>query len=203
MVLQSANNNVNNDLKLTICPAAIEDSKAVSTVLAKSFYDFPYFASWVYGFLRFTINEDLRYRLRSRSPRYCCLVAKLDRQANEKNSAEYGSASDLTIVGTVEIALRSPSFWSTNLQHPYISNLAVNQNYRRLGIGSQLLARCEQIAIDWGYQETRLHVLDSNNSAKQMYYHSGYQILQVEASWVNLWFDYSSRLLLKKQIQRH
>ncbi|MBE9044867.1 GNAT family N-acetyltransferase [Pleurocapsales cyanobacterium LEGE 10410] len=200
MVLQSANNNVNNNSKLTISPAGIEDIKAISTVLAKSFYDFPDFANWVYGVLRFTINEDLRYRLRSHSPRYCCLVAKLDRQANERISTEHSSTSDFTIVGTVEIALRSPSFWSTHFQHPYISNLAVNQNYRRLGIGSQLLARCEQIAIDWGYQETRLHVLDSNDSAKKLYYHNGYQILQVEANWMNLWFDYSSRLLLKKQI---
>ena len=197
MVLQSANYNANNNLKLTISPATIEDTKAASTVLAKSFYDFPDYANWVYGFLRFTINEDLRYRLRSHSPRYCCLVAKL---ASQADVAAYSSASDFTIVGTVEIALRSPSFWSTNLQYPYISNLAVNQNYRRLGIASQLLAKCEQIALDWGYQETRLHVLDSNDSAKELYYHNGYQILQVEANWVSLWFDYSSRLLLKKQI---
>lgn len=199
MVLHSADHNVNNNLKLTISPAAIEDAKAVSTVLARSFYDFPDYANWVYGLLRFTINEDLRYRLRSHSPRYCCLVAKLARQTDEI-AAESSSDSDSTIVGTIEMALRSPSFWSTNIQYPYISNLAVNQNYRRMGIGSQLLTKCEQIAIDWGYQETRLHVLDSNVSAKKLYHHNGYQILQVETNWVNLWFDYSSRLLLKKQI---
>jgi ribosomal protein S18 acetylase RimI-like enzyme len=109
-------------------------------------------------------------------------------------------SSNLIIVGTVEITLRSPALWSNHLQYPYISNLAVNKNYRRLGIGSQLLARCEQIALDWGYQETRLHVLDDNHSAKQLYRNNGYQISRTEANWGNLWLDYSPRLLLKKQI---
>lgn len=195
MVLKSV---VNNNLQSTIRPAAMDDTKAISSVLAKSFYDFPEFVGWVYPFIQFTINEDLRYRLRSHSPLYCCLVAKLA-QGNQRGAMEYTTAS--MIVGTVEIALRSPFFWSNHIQYPYISNLAVNQDYRRLGIGSKLLARCEQIALDWGYQETRLHVLDSNDSAKQLYYNNGYQISQIEASLGNLWFDYSPRLLLTKQIQ--
>ncbi|HEY9770576.1 MAG TPA: GNAT family N-acetyltransferase [Coleofasciculaceae cyanobacterium] len=201
MVLKSVDNNIDNNLKLTIQPAAIENTKAISAILAQSFYNFPNFASWIYPFLQFTINEDLRYRLRSHSPVYRCFVAKLP-QSNQQDwqvRPEYNS--DLSIVGTVEIALRSPSLWSTNVQYPYISNLAVNQDFRRRGIGSQLLTKCEEIALDWGYQETRLHVLDSNESAKQLYCHNGYQISHIEANWGNLWFDCSPRLLLKKQIQ--
>lgn len=196
MVLKSIERDVSNHLQLAIQLARMEDTKAISSVLAKSFYDFPEFANWVYPFLQFTINEDLRYRLRSHSPMYSCLVAKIipiDRNTTESNS-------DCTIVGTAEITLRSASFWSSEPQYPYISNLAVRQDYRRLGIGSQLLAKCEEIALDWGYRETRLHVLDRNDSAKQLYCANGYQISQIEANWGNLWFDYSSRLLLKKQI---
>lgn len=200
MVLESLDNNVNRDLKLTVTPATIEDTKAVSTVLTQSFYNFPDFISWVYPFLRFTINEDLRHRLRSHSPLYRCFVAKLVRTSNCDRNLLTPSSSDLMIVGTAEIALRSLSLWSTNLQYPYISNLAVHRDFRRLGVGSQLLNRCEQIALEWGYQETRLHVLDNNDSAKQLYCNNGYQISQIEANWGNLWFDYSPRLLLKKQI---
>ena len=188
---------VSKNLRLTIRQTSIEDTRTVSSILAKSFYDFPEFVGWIYPFLQFTINEDLRYRLRSRSPYYACILAKIvnsDRQETTEPNL------DSTIVGTAEIALRSASFWSNEPQHPYISNLAVRQDYRRLGVGSQLLAKCEEIALDWGYRETRLHVLDKNDSAKQLYCHNGYQISQIESNWGNLWFDCSERLLLKKQI---
>ena len=201
MVLKS---DVNNNLRLTIHQASTEDTRTVSSILAKSFYDFPEFIGWVYPLLQFTINEDLRYRLRSRSPVYICLVAKLanpDWRKTRLESDYNSSESESIIVGTAEITLRSTSFWSNEPQYPYISNLAVDRNYRRLGIGSQLLAKCEAIALDWGYTETRLHVLDKNDSAKQLYYHNGYEISQIEANWGNLWFDYSPRLLLRKSIK--
>lgn len=199
MVLEPQGNNDNLDSKLTVRPATAEDTKAISSVLTQSFYNFPDVVNWVYPFLRFTINEDLRYRLRSHSPLYRCLVAKLVHPKDGDRYLTDESNGDL-VVGTAEIALRSLSLWSTNLQYPYISNLAVHRDFRRLGIGSQLLSKCEQIALEWGYQETRLHVLDSNDSAKQLYCNNGYQISQIEANWVNLWFDYSPRLLLKKQL---
>ncbi len=199
MVLKSLDHHVNRDLKLTIHPATAEDTKATSTILVQSFYDFPNFANWIYPFLQFTINEDLRYRLRSQSPLYRCFVAKLALPNNQIQVPE--SDSRIVVVGTIEIALRSSFLWSTTPQYPYISNLAVAPDFRRLGIGHQLLTQCEQTALDWGYQETRLHVLDSNDAAKQLYCNNGYQIAQVEANWGNLWFDYSPRLLLRKQIQ--
>ena len=201
MVLKSADNyRVNKNVRLTVDFAAVEDTKAISRVLAQSFYSLPEFATWVYPFLQFTIGEDIRHRLRSHSPHYCCFVAKIaDREAILSEPQDLGNR-DMAIAGTIEIALRSPSLWSNNVQYPYISNLAVDKKYRRLGIGKQLLAKCEQAAIDWGYSETRLHVLDSNNAAKHLYYSAGYQIAQIEANWGNMWFDCSPRLLLEKRI---
>jgi len=200
MVLKSLDHNASSDLTVTINPATAEDTKAISSVLVQSFYDLPHFANWIYPFLQFTINEDLRYRLRSQSPLYRCFVAKLvlpNKQIQDIPEHD----SDVVVVGTIEISLRSPFLWSTNSQYPYISNLAVAKDFRCLGIGRQLLIKCEQIALDWGYQETRLHVLDSNDTAKQLYCGNGYQISQIEANWGNLWFDYSPRLLLRKQLQ--
>ena len=193
MVLNPVDNNVSNKPDITIYPATIKDTKEISEVLAKSFYNFQGMTSLVYPLLQFTIREDLRYRLRSHSPFYCCLVAKLPSQQNLNLDSED------TVVGTAEIALRSNSFWSSD-RTPYISNLAVARDYRRLGIGSQLLGKCEQIALDWGYRETRLHVLDSNNSAKQLYCNYGYQISKIEANW-GVWFDSTPRLLLKKSVK--
>ncbi|MEO1692477.1 MAG: GNAT family N-acetyltransferase [Cyanobacteria bacterium J06631_6] len=201
MVLKSLDQNISHNLNLTIHPAILEDTRAISLILAQSFYRFPEFAQWVYPFLRFTINEDLRYRLRSTSPYYRCLVAKTIPASNLATETE-GHHCEPVIVGTIELTLRS-TLWSNQPQYPYISNLAVAEDYRRLGVGSQLLHACEQTALDWGYQEARLHVLDRNQSAKQLYSHNGYQISQIEPSWGNLglWFDYSPRLLLKKTIQ--
>jgi ribosomal protein S18 acetylase RimI-like enzyme len=195
--LNSLNNDVKRNLKLKILPAIIEDTKEISAILAQSFYSFPEFAHWIYPFLRFTINEDLRYRLRLTSPHYRCLVAKMILPSNDSQNT---NDSESVIVGTIEVTVRSV-LWQTSPQHPYISNLAVAEDYRRLGIGSQLLIACEQAALDWGYREARLHVLDCNESAKQLYCQNGYQISQIEPNWGSLWFDYSPRLLLKKIIQ--
>ena len=190
MTLKSIDYNADTDAELIIYPAAIKDTRELGELLACSFYDFPDYLGWMYPLLQFTISEDLRYRLRTAPPVYCCLVASsIDPQGES------------TIAGTAEITLRSPGFWSSNIQYPYISNLAVKKNYRRRGIGSQLLHKCEEIALDWGYQEIRLHVLDRNYSAKQLYAHNGYQICQVEPSWGQFCFDNSTRLLLKKQLE--
>ncbi|MEL6496191.1 MAG: GNAT family N-acetyltransferase [Cyanobacteria bacterium J06623_7] len=196
MVSKSLDRDLNRDLKLAIRSAGMGDTRAVSTVLSQSFYNFPELIQWIYPFLRFTIDEDLRYRLRSTSPYYRCLVAKIPSSLGTSPD----EAEPQLVVGTIEIALRS-SLWSNQPQYPYISNLAVAENYRRQGIGQQLLSACEQIALDWGYKEIRLHVLDRNEAAKQLYCQNGYQIAQIEPNWGNIWFDCSPRLLLKKIIQ--
>ncbi len=190
MPLKSIDYNADTDSELIIYPAAIKDTRGLGEVLAYSFYDFPDYLGWIYPLVQFTISEDLRYRLRTASPVYCCLVASLSNLQEE-----------LAIAGTVEITLRASGFWSNNIQYPYISNLAVKEKYRRQGIGSQLLHKCEQIALYWGYQEIRLHVLERNDSAKQLYAHNGYQICQVEPSWGQFCFDNSPRLLLKKTLE--
>jgi GNAT superfamily N-acetyltransferase len=190
MILQPTNRQVNLNSESIIRSAEYKDTRKLAEVLAHSFYNFPDYLNWIYPLLQITIGEDLRYRLRFASPLYHCLVASIP-QAN----------GEPAIAGTVEISLRSPSFWTHQTQYPYISNLAVHKNYRRQGIGSKLLAKCEQIALDWGYNETHLHVLDNNHSAQQLYSQNGYSVSQIEPHWGKFLLDYSHRLLLKKQIQ--
>ena len=179
-----------NNFELTIRPAKFADTREMSLILARSFYNFADYLAWMYPVLQFTICEDLRYRLRSAAPLYCCLVAVYTHHE-----------AGLIVAGTAEITLRTPSFWSSNIQYPYISNLAVKENYRRQGIGSKLLAKCEQIALDWGYRETRLHVLDKNNSARELYNQNGYEICRIEPNWGQFLLDYSPRLLMKKRLE--
>ena len=64
------------------------------------------------------------------------------------------------IVGTVEIAVKDISSMAiAPMKSPYISNLAVNPQYRRLGIAQQLLQRCEVQVRRWNYSSIALHVL--------------------------------------------
>lgn len=178
-----------NPQEFTIRAARQKDLSGLAEVLVYGFYQFPQFLSWLYPPLKLSIYEDLRNRLRACPPNYCCLVASLVPPGKQP-----------IIVGTVEMSLRYTSFWSSNSQYPYISNLAVDRCYRRRGIAQKLLASCEQIALEWGYQETRLHVLEENYPAKQLYFQRGYQIYQQEDSWHKLLFNSSQRLLLSKQL---
>ncbi|WP_238544309.1 GNAT family N-acetyltransferase [Gloeocapsa sp. PCC 73106] len=130
--------------------------------------------------------EDLRNRL-SRSPSdYVCLVATLH---------------DETIVGTVEIALRSTyAFNFMGTKRPYISNLAVRLAYRRQGIARKLLLKCEQIALDWGYEKLSLHVLADNYQAQQLYFSKGYKIEKVDSGMDDWFLNRPKKLLLIKSV---
>ncbi len=190
MISRSIDNQENIDIsELTIRPARYEDLRELTEVLVYGFYQFPQPLSWIYSLIKLGIYEDLKSRLLSPSPFYCCLIAVSTDSQGKK-----------TIVGTVEIAVRYPSVWSLDSQYTYISNLVVKPNYRRQGVGKKLLAECEQIASSWGYYTIFLHVLKSNEGAKRLYIEKGYRLDRSESSWSDLFLFPSQRLLLSKQI---
>lgn len=160
-----------------------KDVSELANTIVACFYDFPPILTWINPLLKLTISEDLRYRLKNSPLLYCCLVAT-------KNSK---------IAGAVEISLQKP-WWSLAPEFPYVSNLAVNNSYRRQGIAKKLLTQCEQISRRWGYREIRLHVLADNHSAQKLYLAMGYQFIPEAMSWY-CWFPpYPSCLLMKKEL---
>lgn len=183
------NNKTINISELIIRPAKQEDLRELTEVLVYGFYQFPQPLSWIYPLLRLGIYEDLKSRLLSSAPFYCCSIALT---INPEGKQE--------IVGTVEIVVRYPSVWTLDSQYAYISNLVVKPNYRRQGVGKKLLAECEEMAINWGYYATFLHVLKNNKAAKQLYLSNGYNIDRSESTWGDLFFFPSQRLLLHKQL---
>ncbi|MDJ0647574.1 MAG: GNAT family N-acetyltransferase [Xenococcaceae cyanobacterium MO_188.B19] len=183
----TANNSPNKSNALTIHGAQSHHISGLTEILVSSFYNFPDLLTWMYPCLKLVIREDLRHRLTHHPPLHCCLVAL--------NQSE----TDSEIIGTVEISL-TPSFWSQKSEYPYISNLAVKNSHRRQGVGKKLLEKCEQIAWNWGYRETRLHVLHNNDSAQQLYVSSGYKVLGIESSWSDFLIKDSRRLLLGKKL---
>lgn len=175
---------------ITIRSAEASDLKKLADVLTLSFHPPQKLFTWVYPLLRLGVYEDLRSRLRSASPHYRCLVA-CQQVINENVEAT-------SLVGTVEVSLRSP--WPFQQHTAYISNLAVSPHYRRQGVAGSLLAKCEQVAFEWGFEEIFLHVLEDNLAAKQLYFKRGYQLDRIDFTFNGWFWNRPKRLLLKKKI---
>jgi ribosomal-protein-alanine N-acetyltransferase len=57
-----------------------------------------------------------------------------------------------------------------------LMNLVILPEYRRFGIGSQLVVAVSECAIDWGFRELVLRVRSSNFAAMALYRVLGFQI---------------------------
>lgn len=178
----------------TIRTARVQDLTTLAEILTDSFHPRTGIARWAYPMLRLGIYEDLRNRLRSNSPHYVCLVAVADVSTVTNTSYE-------ALVGTVEVALRSPPSWQPCASHyPYISNLAVTASFRRRGIAQQLLLACERTSLEWGFQDLYLHVMENNHYARQLYLKTGYKLRQAEPSYSAWFFGRPKRLFLHKKL---
>jgi ribosomal protein S18 acetylase RimI-like enzyme len=177
---------------ITIRTAQVSDLTTLAEILADSFHPQTGIMRWAYPMVRLGIYEDLRNRLRSTSPHYVCLVAIA------AVSTVAGSREELA--GTVEIALRPPSWQPRSSQYPYISNLAVKKSCRRQGVARQLLLACERTSLEWGFQDLYLHVLENNHQARQLYLKTGYQLRQVEPSYSAWLLGRPKRLFLHKHL---
>lgn len=174
----------------SIRAATSPDLNALADILATSFHSRTGWNRWLYPILRLGIYEDLKHRLRSGNRQYLCLVAL--HQDGAHHSPELGA-----IAGTVELSLRTAFPWSvSSFQYPYISNLAVRTESRRLGMARELLLTCEKVAKEWGFTNMYLHVLEENHRARQLYAKLGYQIYRTETSL----FGQPNRLFLHKRL---
>ncbi|MBE9229607.1 GNAT family N-acetyltransferase, partial [Phormidium sp. LEGE 05292] len=205
--------NLSGSFPIQIRAAKPEDISYVAEILANSFHSRGGIAGWFYPLFRLGIYEDLRHRLQSSSPRYVCLVgiykdSRLgDRQDQlwvdlEVRGKTVAAEESDCVVGTVEMALRSTNPWQfySSAGYPYLSNLAVQSEYRRRGVARQLLLACEQIALNWGYQDLYLHVLENNHKARGLYSQLGYRLYQVDSNWACLFLGKPRQLLLHKRL---
>ena len=174
----------------TVRQAQISDAQELAEIIVNSFYSSNLgLFWWLSPFFQFTVAEDLRYRLNQNPPLYECLVAIPTQGGKSANP-----------VGTVEIAIKRTFWLPDKNQYPYISNLAVKSSYRRRGIATGLLSRCEKVALSWGYDAIQLHVLDQNQQAKQLYLKCGFQIIAREPHWNGFFNPSAVRLLMRKKL---
>lgn len=166
---------------------------------------------WLYPLLKVGIYEDLKSRMHTRTNHYACLVAvkpTLKGQASSELAGRLPPAvrglmagQAEALMGTVELSLKTPS-----LLHPwqqkylYISNLAVKADCRRQGVALQLLQTCERIALDWGFANLYLHVLENNPQARRLYKRAGYRIQRIEVNPLNVLLGQPRQFFLHKRL---
>lgn len=183
---------------LEVRRARFQDLAALTDLLTESFHQGH--PAWLTALLRLSIQEELRLRLCKTTPEYVCWVAMLPRATQPTDSQ-----SKDTLVGTVELGLRSPFSlgWPFNLgswlapQSPYlyIANLAVSPDYRRQGVAKQLLEQCAITAQAWKRNELYLHVLSRNIGAQRLYHSQGFRFRRIDPSLESFLLNHSTRQL--------
>ncbi|NJR37955.1 MAG: GNAT family N-acetyltransferase [Leptolyngbyaceae cyanobacterium CSU_1_4] len=190
-----------------------QDLASLAEVLVNSFHSKEGLLGLLYPLLRMGIYEDLRSRLRNKSHRYACLVAVHRASPETLNAAHLHQLATVPGVvelfeipargrpiGTVEMTVRASHPWHApqSRGYLYLSNLAVQAEYRCHGVAQQLLQACEQTALDWGFENIYLHVLENNASARRLYRKAGYQLHEVESGLGSWLMGQPKQLFLRK-----
>ena len=88
----------------------------------------------------------------------------------------------LTPNGRGENQLRTRRDWQAAKERPILANLVVSSDRRRRGVGRSLMAECEAVACEWGFEEMLLKVEPGNADAVRLYRDCGYaEVGELEA----------------------
>jgi ribosomal protein S18 acetylase RimI-like enzyme len=113
------------------------------------------------------------------------------------------------IIGTIELS--GTDFVGTDMENMgadrklYVTDLAVRNDFRRLGVATLLLKAVEEYARKEGYKEIYLHVEVENESAKNLYLRNNYNIVPqyncvTQFAQSRLVRPYECYVMLSKQI---
>ena len=129
------------------------DLKRVSDILTASFFSTANILSWPTEWLKTFLSLEDSFSASS-GDNFCMFVA-------------CDKSTDF-VVGFCEIDSRLTSK-PLNIPRPYMCNLAVDQDYRRRGIATALVQKCEEQAIKWEKEAIYLRVRRTNPSALEFY----------------------------------
>jgi ribosomal protein S18 acetylase RimI-like enzyme len=182
--------------RFLVRPVREEEINSVADIITRSFHFDRGWRGWFTPIFRLGIAEDLRHRLRSTAPTSC----RTQPQPQICSIAVYTDRGAAHVVGTVEVGIRNSPTQARDRRYAYISNLAVSNDFRRLGVATALLQECEQITKTWGYAELYLHVMADNISGRNLYQRSGYELVSTEFVWSIIPWNRPQRLFLRKQL---
>ncbi|KAG0614060.1 hypothetical protein M758_6G148400 [Ceratodon purpureus] len=84
---------------------------------------------------------------------------------------------------------------------PYICNMAIKKEYRRRGLGRQMLKAAEELALSMGCEDMYLHVRIMDTAPLTMYREAGYQVVSTDSLLSVLTFQ-RRRHLMRKRLSR-
>eukprot|EP00566_Odontella_aurita_P019732 CAMPEP_0113594608 /NCGR_PEP_ID=MMETSP0015_2-20120614/39177_1 /TAXON_ID=2838 /ORGANISM="Odontella" /LENGTH=305 /DNA_ID=CAMNT_0000501635 /DNA_START=266 /DNA_END=1181 /DNA_ORIENTATION=+ /assembly_acc=CAM_ASM_000160 len=88
------------------------------------------------------------------------------------------SSEDDSVIAFVDVDARKlPPHWGMSAPpRPYLSDLAVRDDWRRRGVATQMVVHCEDKARAMGYNRLFLRVEGDNDAALSMYARMGYKV---------------------------
>ncbi|UZJ78684.1 GNAT family N-acetyltransferase [Fictibacillus sp. KU28468] len=102
------------------------------------------------------------------------IITRLEKIIIQKNAALFVQEVNGTIAGWVHV------YGKTLLQMEYceIGGLVVDESQRRLGVGKELMKRCETWALENGYDQIRLRSGAERKEAHRFYENIGYECVK-------------------------
>ncbi len=182
--------------QISVRPVREEEINCVADIITHSFQFDRGWRGWFTPLFKLGIAEDLRHRLRSNVP----TNYRSQTQQQVCSIALFTERGQTHIIGTVEVGVRNAQSSVHNRRYVYISNLAVSNDFRRRGAGTELLKDCEKITKAWGYTEIHLHVMADNHGGRNLYQRAGYEVVSTEFVWSIVPWHRPQRLFLRKQL---
>mmetsp|Transcript_18873 Transcript_18873/g.21623 ORF Transcript_18873/g.21623 Transcript_18873/m.21623 type:complete len:281 (+) Transcript_18873:69-911(+) len=178
-ILEQDNQNQNDYPPFIIREAKEKDLPTLSVILTDSFFKektnfFTYPIERLNTYLALQGRfQTFRYAERS-GARYRMMVACSQGRRNENdNNVQEKEAT--TMLGCCEVDDSKPQGEINAAPRPYMSNLAVDENFRRNGVAKALITHCERIVQDdWGKSLLHLRLYDDNYAGKKLYGDCGY-----------------------------
>jgi len=171
--------NQKDDSPFILREAREKDLPILATILTDSFFKgktnfFTYPIERFKFFLSLQSRfQTFHYAERS-GARYRILVACNSRRI-DGDDVEERQQKEETIVGLCEVDGSISNGGVNPVPRPYMSNLAVDEKFRRMGVAKALIAYCERVVQDdWGKSILYLRLYDDNHAAKKLYEQCGY-----------------------------
>ncbi|KAL2649839.1 hypothetical protein R1flu_017967 [Riccia fluitans] len=183
-----------------------EHMKAVEELLVDSFAELMGGLLTYRPLLTLTVRQYVRER-------YACLPAAVtlvglyapEEDVTDAEDADVAVDRRWLLAGTVELSFSNighpdiPPGPSPPRGSPYLCNMAVSTDYRRRGIGQQMLKAAEMLAEAQGCEDIYLHCRIMDTAPLSMYKGAGYEIVATD-SFLSLLSFQRRRYLMKKKL---
>mmetsp|Transcript_24993 Transcript_24993/g.41808 ORF Transcript_24993/g.41808 Transcript_24993/m.41808 type:complete len:245 (-) Transcript_24993:177-911(-) len=132
-----------------------EEVEQVAKLRAEVFYEesFSRFVASLKKQFAEKLVEGLQERIAAKAAaelRFCCLIAMMDGK----------------VIGCADLRIPKEA---EKLPGPYLSNVCVCEDARRMGVGMALVAKLLAVGSEWGIEEVFAHVEASNDPARGLY----------------------------------